>query len=62
VVLGADTSNVDLVFVAGMAVKRHGRLLRTGVERVRRLALASHDYLLQQSGLLRPAATPAGAG
>jgi len=44
IVLAADTSNVDSVFVAGTAVKRNGALL-ADVDRVRRLAQSARDRL-----------------
>ncbi len=53
VVWGMDTSNVDSVFVAGKALKRHGRL--TGdVDRARRLAIESRDYVVSTSGFKLP--------
>ena len=55
VVLGMDTSNVDTVFVAGRARKRAGRLVDVDVERVRRQAEQSRDYLLAQTGWPRTA-------
>ncbi|HEY7357177.1 MAG TPA: amidohydrolase family protein [Ktedonobacterales bacterium] len=54
VVWGMDTSNVDSVFVAGKAMKRGGRL--TGdVDRARKLAVASRDYVVAKSGFKLPA-------
>ncbi len=50
VVLGMDTSNVDTVFVAGRLKKRAGRLVGVDVERVRREAERSRDYVLAQTG------------
>lgn len=53
VVWGMDTSNVDSVFVAGKALKRSGRL--TGdVDRARRLAVESRDYVVAKSGFKLP--------
>jgi cytosine/adenosine deaminase-related metal-dependent hydrolase len=46
VVLGMDTSNVDSVFIAGNAVKRHGRLVGVDVERVLRQAEQAREKLL----------------
>ena len=54
VVVGADTSNVDSVFIAGRAMKRHGQLLNVDVERVRKLANESRDYVLATSGFTLP--------
>jgi cytosine/adenosine deaminase-related metal-dependent hydrolase len=63
VVICADTSNVDSVFVAGRAVKRDGELVDADLARVRRLLEDSRDYLLGQAGLLpqwlEASATPA---
>jgi cytosine/adenosine deaminase-related metal-dependent hydrolase len=50
VVLGMDTSNVDTVFVAGQLRKRAGRLVGVDVERVRRDAERSRDYVLAEIG------------
>ncbi len=44
----AQPSNVDTVFVAGRAVKRDGQLVGVDLERVRRLALQSREYLAEQ--------------
>lgn len=54
-VLCANTGNVDSVFVAGRAVKRHGKLVDVDLARVRRLAAASRDYIFAEYG------TPEGA-
>ncbi len=43
VVVGADTSNVDSVFIAGRAMKRNGQLLNVDLDRVRTLAIESRD-------------------
>ncbi|HLW00149.1 MAG TPA: amidohydrolase family protein [Ktedonobacterales bacterium] len=54
VVWGMDTSNVDSVFVAGKALKRNGHL--TGnVDRARKLAIESRDYVVSTSGFKLPA-------
>ena len=50
VVLGMDTSNVDTVFVAGRLKKRGGRLVGVDLDRVRRDAERSRDYLLERTG------------
>jgi len=52
VVICADTSNVDSVFVAGRAVKRNGQMVGVDMSRMVRLVERSRDYLLGQSGLL----------
>jgi cytosine/adenosine deaminase-related metal-dependent hydrolase len=55
VVLSAAPANVDSVFVAGCAVKRHGKLLHHDLAALHRRAEASRDYLFAQTG------TPVGA-
>ncbi|MEA2467606.1 MAG: 5-methylthioadenosine/S-adenosylhomocysteine deaminase [Thermoleophilaceae bacterium] len=47
--LAANTSNVESVFVAGTAVKRDGELVGVDLDRVRRLATESRDYLLSKA-------------
>ena len=47
VVYNGNPSLVDTVLVAGRVVKRDGRLIGVDVERVRRLAVETRDYLLQ---------------
>lgn len=46
VVLAAHPGNVDSVFVAGRAVKRHGRMVGIDLERLRQRARASQRYVL----------------
>jgi cytosine/adenosine deaminase-related metal-dependent hydrolase len=46
IVLGMDRSNVDSVFIAGNAVKRHGRLVGVDVERLVRKAEEAREALL----------------
>jgi cytosine/adenosine deaminase-related metal-dependent hydrolase len=46
VVLGMDSSNVDSVFIAGHAVKRHGRLVGVNVEKLERQAERARDALV----------------
>jgi len=46
VVAGMDTGNVDTVLIAGRVMKRHGELLHVDWPAVRRLALASRDYVV----------------
>jgi 5-methylthioadenosine/S-adenosylhomocysteine deaminase len=55
VVVGADTGNVDSVFIAGKAMKRNGQLLNVDVERARRLAIESRDYVVEKAGFTLPA-------
>lgn len=55
VVMAADTSCVDAVFVAGKAVKFNGRLVDQALEkRARRLALASRNWLYEKAGMTPP--------
>ncbi|CAN7793511.1 amidohydrolase family protein [Caballeronia sp. LjRoot34] len=46
VVLAAHAGNVDTVFVAGRAVKRHGRMLDVDLDALRGRAFASQQYVL----------------
>jgi 5-methylthioadenosine/S-adenosylhomocysteine deaminase len=52
VVVSADTSNVDSVFVAGRAVKRDGNLVDVDLPRALVLLEESRDHLLGKAGLL----------
>ena len=52
VVVSADTSNVDSVFVAGKAVKRNGELVGVDLRRAFTMVEESRDYLLGKAGLL----------
>jgi cytosine/adenosine deaminase-related metal-dependent hydrolase len=55
VVMAADTSCVDAVFVNGKAVKFNGRLVDQALEkRVLRLALESRNWLYDKAGLTPP--------
>ncbi len=54
VVWGMDTSNVDSVFVAGKALKRNGQLLGVDLDRVRKMAYESRDYVVSKSGFKLP--------
>ena len=55
VVRGMDSSNVDSVFIAGKARKRNGKLLNVDLDRVRKLAYESRDYVVAKSGFKLPA-------
>ena len=55
VVWGMDTSNVDSVFVAGKALKRNGELLGVDLNRIRKMAYESRDYVVSKSGFKLPA-------
>ena len=55
VVRGIDSSNVDSVFIGGKARKRHGQLIDVDLNRVRRMAYESRDYVVAASGFTLPA-------
>jgi 5-methylthioadenosine/S-adenosylhomocysteine deaminase len=50
VVLAMDTSNVDTVFIAGKVVKQNGRLVGVDLDRIRRDAERSRDYVAGKAG------------
>jgi cytosine/adenosine deaminase-related metal-dependent hydrolase len=50
VVLGADTKNVDTVFIAGRLMKSRGSLLHQDIGAIRRLVSDSRDYLMEAAG------------
>ena len=50
VVICADTSNVDTVFVAGRIVKHNGQLVRVDLPRLLDRLSGARDYLLSQRG------------
>jgi 5-methylthioadenosine/S-adenosylhomocysteine deaminase len=52
IVVFADTSNVDSVFVAGRAVKRHGQLVDADLDRTFRKLDESRNHILGEGGLL----------
>jgi cytosine/adenosine deaminase-related metal-dependent hydrolase len=54
VVRGMDSSNVDSVFIAGKARKRRGQLVDVDINRVRRIAYESRDYVVEKSGFRMP--------
>jgi 5-methylthioadenosine/S-adenosylhomocysteine deaminase len=54
VVRGMDTSNVDSVFIAGKARKRHGKLLDVDLMRIKKLAYESRDYVVEKAGFKLP--------
>ena len=54
VVWGMDTSNVDSVFVAGKAVKRHGKLLGHDLAEIQRAVYESRNYVVEKSGFRLP--------
>jgi 5-methylthioadenosine/S-adenosylhomocysteine deaminase len=52
IVVFADTSNVDSVFVAGRAVKRNGQLVDVDLDRVFQRLDESRNHILGGGGLL----------
>ena len=50
VVLGMDTSNVDTVLIGGQVKKWQGELVGVDLDRVRRLAGESRDYVVSEAG------------
>jgi 5-methylthioadenosine/S-adenosylhomocysteine deaminase len=54
VVWGMDTGNVDSVFVAGKALKRHGRLLHHDLKVIEQRVRESRDYVIETAGLKVP--------
>ena len=54
VVVGADTGNVDSVFIAGRAMKRNGQILNVDLDRARKLAVESRDYVVAKAGFILP--------
>lgn len=50
VVQCTHTGNVDSVFVAGKAVKRHGKMLHVDLEKIRKLAMESRQAILKRYG------------
>jgi cytosine/adenosine deaminase-related metal-dependent hydrolase len=62
IVVFSDTSNVDSVFVAGNAVKRHGQLVAADLEKAFRQLDESRNHILGEGELLPEwAAAPATA-
>jgi 5-methylthioadenosine/S-adenosylhomocysteine deaminase len=55
VVWGMDTSNVDSVYVAGQPKKRHGQLVGFDLDKLRKMAYDSRDYVVNKSGFKLPA-------
>src|SRR5215470_3923967 len=52
VVISADTSNIDTVFVAGRVVKHHGQLLRVDMPRLFERVNTARDHLLSKAGVI----------
>jgi cytosine/adenosine deaminase-related metal-dependent hydrolase len=52
VVISADTSNIDTVFVAGRIVKQHGQLLRVDMPRLFERLNSARDHLLSKAGVI----------
>jgi len=55
VVWGMDTSNVDMVFVAGKPMKRNGKLLHVDWEAVKKAVMDSREHVIKKSGFKLPA-------
>lgn len=51
VVLSADRSNIDSVFVAGRIMKRQGKMVGIDVASIKQKVTASRDWLAEHSGL-----------
>jgi 5-methylthioadenosine/S-adenosylhomocysteine deaminase len=52
VVICADTSNIDTVFVAGRIVKHNGRLVRVDLPRLLQRLADARDHLLSKAGMI----------
>jgi cytosine/adenosine deaminase-related metal-dependent hydrolase len=52
VVISADTSNVDTVFVAGRIVKHNGQLVRVDLPRLLQRLNGARDHLLSHAGMI----------
>lgn len=50
IVLAMDTNNVDTVIIGGKIVKRQGKLVGVDLDRIRRQAQQSRDYLVAKAG------------
>jgi 5-methylthioadenosine/S-adenosylhomocysteine deaminase len=55
VVRGMDSSNVDTVFIAGQVRKQHGQLVGVDLNRVKKLAYESRDYVIGKANFPLPA-------
>jgi 5-methylthioadenosine/S-adenosylhomocysteine deaminase len=53
VVLGMDTSNVDMVFIAGKLMKQDGELVGVDMARINRLTRESRDYIVSRTGWVK---------
>jgi cytosine/adenosine deaminase-related metal-dependent hydrolase len=54
VVWGMDTGNVDSVFIAGKAMKRHGELVGVDLNCLEQLVYESRDFVVRKSGFRLP--------
>jgi len=52
VVISADTSNIDTVFVAGRVVKHNGQLVRVDLPRLLQRLNGARDHLLSNAGII----------
>jgi 5-methylthioadenosine/S-adenosylhomocysteine deaminase len=58
VVLAMDTSNVDTVFIAGKPMKQRGRLVGVDLDRIRRDAEQSRDFIVAKAGWKKSRVAP----
>jgi hypothetical protein len=61
IVVFADTSNVDSVFVSGRALKRNGKLVGADLDATYRKLEESRNHILGEGGLLPEWAAEAAA-
>jgi cytosine/adenosine deaminase-related metal-dependent hydrolase len=54
VVICADTSNIDTVFVAGRILKHNGQLVRHDLPRLLQRLDEARDHLLSNAGIIEP--------
>jgi cytosine/adenosine deaminase-related metal-dependent hydrolase/ribose/xylose/arabinose/galactoside ABC-type transport system permease subunit len=54
VVWGMDTGNVDTVLVAGKVLKRHGQLVGVDLDKLRKMAYESRDYVVKKARFTLP--------
>ncbi len=52
VVICADTSNIDTVFVAGRILKHNGQLVRVDMPRLLQRLNEARDHLLSNAGVI----------
>ena len=52
VVICADTSNIDTVFIDGRIVKQNGQIMRVDMPSLLRRLADARDYLLSKAGMI----------